>query len=49
MRLGELIMHVANHGTHTRAQIVAAIRRAGYNPGNYELLRFLMEHKQVVA
>jgi uncharacterized damage-inducible protein DinB len=47
--LGELILHVANHGTHTRAQIVAAIRRAGHNPGIYELLRFLMEHRQVVA
>lgn len=43
---GHLILHVANHGTHTRAQIIAAIRRAGYNPGNYELLNYLLTQKQ---
>ncbi len=43
--LGELLLQIANHGTHTRAQIVAAIRRAGIDPGNYELLRYLMTRK----
>lgn len=45
--LGEMVLHVANHGTHTRAQIIAAIRRAGYNPGSYEFLHYLLERKSV--
>ncbi len=40
----KLRLHTANHGTHTRAQVVAAIRRAGYNPGNIEMLRYVMTH-----
>ncbi len=43
-RLWQLLLHVANHGTHTRGQIVAAIRRAGYNPGNVEMLAYVMTH-----
>ncbi len=43
-RLWQLLLHVANHGTHTRGQIVAAIRRAGYNPGNIEMLAYVMTH-----
>jgi len=38
--LGELLLHVANHGTHTRAQIAASIRRFGKNPGVLEYLKF---------
>jgi uncharacterized damage-inducible protein DinB len=38
--LWQLLLHVANHGTHTRAQIVAAIRRTGRKPGVYEFLWF---------
>ena len=38
--LWQMLLHVANHGTHTRAQIVAAIRRTGKNPGVYEFLWF---------
>ncbi|GEM_PF-4873624 len=40
--LWKLMMHTANHGTHTRAQIVAAIRRLGHNPGNVDLLNFVL-------
>jgi uncharacterized damage-inducible protein DinB len=40
--LWKLMMHTANHGTHTRAQIVAAIRRAGHNPGNVDLLNYIL-------
>lgn len=40
--LWQLILHVANHQTHTRAQIVAAIRRAGHEPGVYEFLLYNM-------
>lgn len=41
--LWQLVTQVANHQTHTRAQIVAAIRRAGHDPGVYEFLAFAME------
>ncbi len=38
----KLLMHTANHGTHTRAQVFAAIRRAGHNPGNIDMLNFIL-------
>lgn len=40
--LWKLMMHTANHGTHTRAQIVAAIRRAGHEPQNIDLLNYVL-------
>jgi uncharacterized damage-inducible protein DinB len=40
--LWKLMMHTANHGTHTRGQIAASIRRAGYDPGNVDLLDYVM-------
>ncbi len=40
--LWKMVLHMANHGTHTRAQIVAAIRRAGINPGNYEMINYVL-------
>ena len=40
--LWQLLLHVANHGTHTRAQIIAAIRRFGYDPGSYEFFRYAL-------
>jgi len=43
--LWQLLLHVANHGTHTRAQIIAAIRRFGYDPGSYEFFRFALSLK----
>jgi uncharacterized damage-inducible protein DinB len=42
--LGEMMLHVANHGTHTRAQIAAAVRRLGKEPGVLEYLKFAMMH-----
>lgn len=38
--LWKLLMHVANHGTHTRAQIIAAVRRAGHAPPNVDFLNY---------
>ena len=38
--LWEALVHVANHGTHTRAQIVAAIRRAGHDAPNIDFLNY---------
>ena len=42
--LGEMLLHVSNHGTHTGAQIAAAVRRAGREPGVLEYLWFAMAH-----
>ena len=44
--LWKMMLQTANHGTHTRAQIVAAIRRAGHNPGTFELLGFIMSNPE---
>jgi uncharacterized damage-inducible protein DinB len=41
--LWRLLMHVANHGTHTRAQINAAIRRLGHDPKNIDFLNYSLE------
>ena len=38
--LWRLLMQVANHGTHVRAQIIACIRRAGHEPPNIDFLKF---------
>jgi uncharacterized damage-inducible protein DinB len=45
--LGEMMLHVANHGTHTRAQIAAAVRRLGKDPGVLEYLKFAIMHPAV--
>jgi uncharacterized damage-inducible protein DinB len=42
LSLWKMLLQPANHGTHTRAQIVAAIRRAGFDPGNYDLIGYLL-------
>jgi uncharacterized damage-inducible protein DinB len=42
--LGEMMLHVANHGTHTRAQIASAVRRLGKDPGVLEYLKFAIMH-----
>jgi len=38
--LWRLLLHVANHGTHTRGQIVAAIRRLGHDAPNLDFVNF---------
>lgn len=40
--LWKMMLHVANHGTHTRAQIVAAVRRLGVDPGSYDMVNYLL-------
>jgi uncharacterized damage-inducible protein DinB len=42
--LGEMMLHVANHGTHTRAQVAAAVRRLGKEPGVLDYLKFAIMH-----
>ena len=38
--LWRLLLHVANHGTHSRAQIVATIRRLGHDAPNIDFLNY---------
>jgi len=38
----KMMLHTANHGTHTRAQIVATIRRLGHTPSNVDLLNLVL-------
>ena len=39
----DILLHVLNHGTHTRGQISAGIRRSGGEPQPTDLIRFLLE------
>ncbi len=36
------LMHTASHGTHTRGQIIASIRRFGHEPANIDFLNYVM-------
>lgn len=45
MLLWQMMLQVSNHSTHHRAQIVAAIRRAGIEPGGYDYLHYLLFNK----
>jgi uncharacterized damage-inducible protein DinB len=38
----KMLMHTAHHGTHTRAQIIASIRRFGHEPANLDFLNYVM-------
>jgi uncharacterized damage-inducible protein DinB len=38
LELWKMILHVANHSTHTRAQILAALGNAGQSPGNIDFI-----------
>lgn len=38
----QFLLHLADHGTHTRAQIVAAIRRAGHPPASVGVLGLIL-------
>lgn len=49
MPLWQMMLHVANHQTHTRGQILAALRGAGYEPPNIDLLNFVWLKDQAGA
>lgn len=38
----QFLLHLADHGTHTPGQIVAAIRRAGHPPANVGIVRYIL-------
>lgn len=41
--LWKLLLHVANHGTHTRAQISAALQRSGHAPLDTDMISMLLQ------
>jgi uncharacterized damage-inducible protein DinB len=41
----KLLLHLANHGTHHRGQVFAAVRRAGHEPGASDLLYFILQER----
>lgn len=44
MRLDDMVLHIANHGTHTRAQIISALRLNGKTPPQgSDMVRYLLE------
>jgi uncharacterized damage-inducible protein DinB len=36
----QVILHVVNHGTHHRGQVVTMLRQLGQTPNNIDLVRF---------
>lgn len=42
-RLGDLITHLVNHGTHHRSEAAALLTAAGHSPGDLDYLYFLPE------
>lgn len=38
LELWKMVLHVVNHCTHTRGQLVAALRRVGQSPGNVDFI-----------
>lgn len=41
--LGELMLHVVNHGTHHRSELADMLTRAGHAPRPTDLMRYSME------
>lgn len=41
--IGDIMAHVANHGTHHRAQIASAIRGEGFAPPATDLIFYIRE------
>ncbi|MDI3341174.1 MAG: DinB family protein [Sphaerobacter sp.] len=41
--LGELVVHVACHGTQHRSEVAAMLTAFGQSPGNLDVLRFILE------
>ena len=43
--LWKILLHIENHGTHTRAQIMSAVRRLGVTPNKTDLVFFELTKK----
>ncbi len=42
MPLWKMLMHTANHATHTRGQIISAIRGTGLAPGSFDMFLYIL-------
>lgn len=40
-RLGDALLHLANHGTYHRGQVVTLLRQLGHKPASTDYLRFI--------
>ena len=49
MPMGELLQHAANHAVHHRGQVSVLVRELGCVPGNFDMLIYDAERRQVGA
>jgi len=49
MVLGELMQHAAIHGVHHRGQVALLLRLLGHVPGNFDMLFYFAERRNVSA
>ena len=49
MPLGELMQHAAIHGVHHRGQVALLLRVLGHVPGNFDMLFYFAEKRNVAA
>ena len=49
MPLGELMQHAAIHGVHHRGQVALLLRVLGQVPGNFDMLFYFAEKRNVAA
>jgi uncharacterized damage-inducible protein DinB len=47
MQMGHLMQHAAIHGVHHRAQVALLVRMLGYGPGNFDMLIYYGEKRDV--
>jgi uncharacterized damage-inducible protein DinB len=48
-RLDDIVRHVANHGTHHRAQIAMSLRESGTEPANLDFIVFCRRRERALT
>ena len=49
MALGEMMQHAAIHGVHHRGQVALLLRLLGHVPGNFDMLFYYADKRNVPA